>query len=294
MGTPLTDDDRLHVEGLEAHLEDQYRAGIHSVLMAGTMGMMPLLPDQTWRDLVTRSAELARGRFEILIGATEPALARTLGRIEFLNDIKGIDGVVTMTPSFLKFSQAEYIDYYRALADASRAPLFLYDLQPLTGVHLSVDTLTQLSKHPNITGVKISANLMEARRVMRAVDSNSFRVIIAEPDLIDICTAGGIHEQLDGMYAAAPDWTVRIGRLAAEGQLAEANRLQGELTELKFALVGAGNIMAAFSAVMNARGIPGRFVPRPVRMLDESARKALMESPTVRALLAEPTGAKSR
>jgi 4-hydroxy-tetrahydrodipicolinate synthase len=286
-GTPLTEDDRLHVEGLESHLEDQHRAGIHSLLMAGTMGMMPLLPDQTWRDLVTRSVELGRGRFELLIGATEPGLARTLERIEFLNGVKGIDGVVTMTPSFLKFSQVEYVDYYRALADASRVPIFLYDLQPLTGVHLSVQTLAQLAKHSNIAGVKMSANLSEARRLMRVMEGAAFRVIVAEPDLIDLCTAGGIHEQLDGMYAAAPDWTVKIGQAAAAGQFAEAGRFQGLLTELKFAMVAAGNIMAAFTAVMNARGIAGRFVPRPVKMLGEAERQALLESPPVRALLAE-------
>jgi dihydrodipicolinate synthase/N-acetylneuraminate lyase len=286
-GTPLTEDDRLHVEGLEAHLEDQHRAGIHSLLMAGTMGMMPLLPDQTWRDLVTRSVELGRGRFELLIGATEPGLARTLERIEFLNGVKGIDGVVAMTPSFLKFSQAEYIDYYRALADAARVPVYLYDLQPMTGVHLSVETISALAKHPNIAGVKMSANLSEARRVARAVEGEAFRVIVAEPDLIDLCTAGGIQEQLDGMYAAAPDWTVRIGRSVVAGQFAEAARLQGLLTELKYAMVATGSIMAAFSAVMHARGIPGRFVPQPARMLDETQRRALLASPPVRALLAE-------
>lgn len=284
-GTPLTEDDQLHVEGLEAHLEDQYRAGIHSLLVAGTMGMMPLLPEKTWRDLVVRSVELGRGRLELLIGATEPGLARTLERIEFLNGVKGIDGVVTMTPAFLKFSQAEYVDYYKALAEASRVPLFLYDLQPLTGVHLSVATLVELAKHRNIAGVKISANLTEARRVMRAVGRKDFRVIVAEPDLIDLCTAGGVHEQLDGMYAAAPAWTVGIGRAAAKGDLPEADRLQGKLTELKFAMVGTGSIMAAFTAVMNARGIPGRFVPRPARMLSDTAREALLQSAPVRELL---------
>jgi len=36
--TPLQNDDSLHVAGLAAHLEDQWRHGIQGVLVGGTMG----------------------------------------------------------------------------------------------------------------------------------------------------------------------------------------------------------------------------------------------------------------
>ena len=105
--TPLDDEDRLHLPGLEAHLDDQYQAGIRKLLIAGTMGLMPLLPDQTWKDLVRSTARLNNGRFELLIGATDHSTTRMLQRIKFLNGIDKIDGVTVMTPCFLKFTVAQ-------------------------------------------------------------------------------------------------------------------------------------------------------------------------------------------
>ena len=70
--TPLADDDSLHVDGLAAHLDDQWRHGISGVLIAGSMGLMQLLDDATYRNLVRHGVQFSAGRGEILVGAATP------------------------------------------------------------------------------------------------------------------------------------------------------------------------------------------------------------------------------
>src|SRR6476646_2011819 len=79
--TPLAEDESLHVEGLEAHLEDQWQAGISGLLVAGSMGQMQLLADETYRDLIDCCVRFTAGRGELMVGVGDTSFARTRDRI---------------------------------------------------------------------------------------------------------------------------------------------------------------------------------------------------------------------
>lgn len=120
---PLDDDGRLHAEGLRLHLEDQSEAGIgeagiDSVLLGGTMGLLQLLADETWKALVQQGTAASRGRGDVLVGVGDCSFDRTRARIEAVDTLP-IEGVGVLAPYFLAFSQDELACYYEALADVS-------------------------------------------------------------------------------------------------------------------------------------------------------------------------------
>lgn len=288
IGTPLTDDgERLHVEGLEAQVEDQWKGGMTGLLVAGTMGNLQLLADETWEDLVDHCIRLGRGRGEVLVGVGDAGLTRTLARIRRTND-KTVDGVVALSPYFIKFAQAELVDYYTAIADASRHPLYLYDLPVLTGTKLSLDTVATLARHPNIAGIKCSCEFNWTRQLID-LDLPGFRVIVAQAELIDVLFRAGVTAHLDGIFAAAPHWVGDIARNAVRGDWDAAAEAQRKLIAL-LQLVREGPVMPTFSAIMNARGIPGNYAPRPHRPLDPRRAEAVLQSPIVQELLNGRTG----
>src|SRR5579862_3952810 len=104
IGTPLNEDEELHIEGLEAQIEDQWANGMTGLLVGGTMGAMQLLSDKAYHALVDHSIRCSRGRGEILVGVGDASYARTLQRIVVLNK-KQADGAVVLCPYLLKFSQ---------------------------------------------------------------------------------------------------------------------------------------------------------------------------------------------
>jgi len=283
IGTPLDESESLHVEGLAAHLADQWEHGIDGVLIAGTMGLMPLLSDQTYQDLVRRGVEFSAGRGEILVGAGDCSFARTKARIQYLNEFK-IDGAVVLTPHFVRFSQAELLAYYRALADVSRAPLYLYDLPQRTGCKIELATALELSKHPNIRGIKCSDEPGYAREIIDALGPR-FRVVIAQPVLMDAFLRFGIMEHLDGMYAIAPQWAAGIALEATRENWIAAATHQRLLNRLRGLAVTYG-VFQMMTAVLNARHIPGNFAPLPYQPLGSASREALLADPTIRSLLA--------
>lgn len=285
LGTPLDEEDGLLLEGLDAHLADQARAGIDSLLVGGTMGLMPLLPDQTWRDLVLQAVGRSRGRFELLIGAADVSTARVFDRILFTNTIKGIAGVVVMAPGLIRFTGDELFDFYTDIAKRSCAPVYVYDLEPLTGARLSIDLICRLAEHPNIAGIKLSANVPKAASLRLRLGSDPFRLIIAEAALTDMMVRSGYPEHLDGIYAMCPHWATALAAAAHGDDWESASDYQGLLIAIKELCSSELPLWGVFTEIMNQRGIQGKFAPRPIRMLNLAQREQLLNEPIVKHLL---------
>jgi len=281
VGTPLTSDENLHSEGLEAILAAQWASGIDGVLVAGTMGLLQLLREATYAQLVEESVPLCRGKGELLVGVGDAGFARTADRIRYTNRF-AIDGVVVVTPYLIPFQREELLDYFSALADLTRVPLFLYDLPSLTGVRLETDLVLELSKHPNIAGIKCSGSLEDALDLIERADP-SFRVIVAQADRVDQLCQQGIHHHLDGVFSLVPEWTNNIARAAENEDWVAAAAAQRLVSETLKVLHQYG-VFPAYSALLTARGIPGSFAPRPFRVLDEGRRRELLASPLVESL----------
>jgi len=282
IGTPRTEEEQLQKEGLRIHLADQWDAGITGILVGGTMGLMQLLNDTTYRQLVETSVSLSVGRGEIFIGVGDTSLVRTCDRVRFLNAF-AIDGVVALAPYFMLFTQAELIDYYSSLANISRAPLYLYDLPSVTRTKLTIETVLELARHPNIAGIKASCEPGETRQLMDLA-GDGFRVILAAPDLIDFFLRQGTNDHLDGIYAVAPQWVTAIGRCTQQDRWDEAAMYQRDLSHLRRLVIKHG-VFPTFSVMMNARGIPGQFAPKPFRTLEPAEHKIVRDDPVVQKLV---------
>jgi 4-hydroxy-tetrahydrodipicolinate synthase len=283
--TPLNDDGSLHVEGLAAHIDDQWRHGIAGLLVGGTMGLMQLLDDATYRDLVRRSVDLSRGRGEVLVGVGDTSFTRTLGRIQYVEQFD-VDGVVVLSPYFFQLGQAELIDYFEGLADCSKKPLFLYDLPGRTKTTLELDTVLRLAKHPNIRGIKCSGEYTGTRRLMD-IAGDAFRVVPAQPLIVDMLVRCGVRENLDGIFAILPGLAVGIAEAAEKGDYVTAASLQADMTEFLHLIVGKYPLFPSCTVILNARGIPGRVHPVPMKTLDSDQAAKLLAEPLVRKLLSK-------
>lgn len=296
IGTPLREDGALHREALAIHLEDQWANAASGVLVAGTMGAMPMLPDRTYAELVAAAAELGRGRGELLVGIGDASLQRTLDRLRVVADASSdaIDGVVSLPPSFVKPSQTQVERFFTELADRSPYPVFAYSLPSLTGVAVSVATALRLAEHPNMAGIKSSMELDQSLRLWREAPAG-FRVIVAKPMACDALGRLGVEEMLDGVFALAPSWIDRLCVAVEAGDDADAARWQGKLNALLDVLGASGeHLWAVFSMLLNERGVPGRFVAAPYDTLPSAIARRVRARPIVDELLATTAVTRSR
>jgi 4-hydroxy-tetrahydrodipicolinate synthase len=282
--TPLNPDESLHMDGLKAHLEAQWQMGARGILVGGTMGLMQLLNPQTYGDLVRESIIAGRDRGEILVGIGDTSFVRTRVRLQICEKWKP-DGVVVITPYFYKFARQDLIDYFKALADESKTPLFVYYLPGLTGVTMDVDAALELSRHPNIRGIKCSCDYAWTEQ-LRSEAPSDFRVIVAQPNLLAPLFRAGVREHLDGIFAILPGLTAHLLRACAAENAKEADAKQALLSRVLRTLVSAYPLFPACEALLNEQGIPGRICPAPIRSLSDEQKQKLLAEPVIREALA--------
>jgi 4-hydroxy-tetrahydrodipicolinate synthase len=159
----------------------------------------------------------------------------------------------------------------------------LYDLPQRTQCKIEFETVLRLAKHPNIRGIKCSDEPSYARRIMDEL-GDSFRVIVAQPFMVDALLKFGMREHLDGIFALTPALAVSIGRQAESGDWKGTADLQKKLTTLLL-LCGKYGAIQAFTVLLNARGISGNYVPRPFQPMDAKRRESLLAEPEVMEFL---------
>src|SRR4030095_1348490 len=72
---------------------------------------------------------------------------------------RGVDAVLVKNPFYFKSQMTfdVYMAHYTAVADASPVPVIIYNVPVFTGVPLQARLVIELSKHPNICGIKDSS-----------------------------------------------------------------------------------------------------------------------------------------
>jgi len=148
--TPFRDR-RVDHEALAALAARLAADGVAGFVVCATTGEAPLLSDDE-RVAVLRTIGSAT-TLPLIMGASGTTAAEVLRRIDAAAALAPAAFMVT-PPPYLRPSQAALQAFYTAIADASPAPLVVYDIPARTGVRLELATQLALAAQPNIVGLK--------------------------------------------------------------------------------------------------------------------------------------------
>ena len=272
LGTPLSPEGKFMSESMALHVEHQIASGAVALLCMGSMGQQPYILDSQYPLVARTCTDAAAGKIPVYVGVSDVSISRVTHRIEALEGMS-IDGIVSTAPFYYPTSQHEVIAFYRAVADNSPYPLYLYDLSVVSQAPFTAETVLALSSHPNIRGIK-SANIAMLRNVMRALNDSSFRIFFSGLDFMDVALSYGLPQMLDGMFACTPVISAAFGKCIAEGDIKGAGRYLDSILGLRDAMARYG-IWPSFTHVMNLLGYQGFFGPDYVGTITNEAKEAL-------------------
>lgn len=221
--TAFTADDRLDFEAMSKQLALQLDAGVHGIIILGSLGENATLDPAEKRDLVTFYAKQTGGRVPLVTCIAESSTREAL---RFLEDatIAGADGFMLLPPMRYASRRHETLHYLRRIGEASKRPIMLYNNPVAYGTDLLPADFAELADVPSFEAIKESA--ADSRRFpdIRRACGERYALFCGVDDLALECFALGAVGWVAGLVVAFPRETLHLYRLMREGQWTEARR----------------------------------------------------------------------
>lgn len=270
--TPFTREG-IDFAALEGLIHRQIRAGTDALVMLGTTGEACLLEDREKDSVLAFAAETCDGRKPVIAGCgcidTREAIRRAK-RCECL----GADGLLAVTPYYLKTGQEGLYAHYMKLADACGIPLILYNVPGRTGVDLAADTVARLAEHPMIRGLKeASSDMGKVGEIVRRTEGR-LQVYSGNDETTLAAMAMGARGVISVAANVEPEKMGEMTHRALAGDYAGARRLQLELLPLMRAMFLQPNPMPV-KAALAMQGRISEEMRLPMTPLGEEYRKEL-------------------
>jgi len=278
--TPFRVDGSVDLEVFRVLVRRQVEAGVRLLVPCGTTGESATLSPEERELLVRATVEEAAGRALVVAGtgSNDTRLAAAMARAAAG---WGADAVLSLAPPYVKPPQDALIDHFRAVAEAARVPVVVYNVPSRVGCNLRAETTLALAEVPGIAGVKEAAGDMDQAMEILRSKPRGFAFLSGEDALALPLLALGAEGVISVVGNEAPRDLVELVTLARAGRIAQARAVHERLLPLMRANFCESNPIPV-KAAMARMGLLDERLRRPLRPLAAS-RVAELEAACVAA-----------
>ena len=222
--TPFTKEDTLDLAMYEKNLQAQLDAGIHGIILAGSLGEASTITEKEKEELTEFSVEYVNGRIPVIVNIAE-CTTRDAIRQATLAKNWGADGLMLLPPMRYKTDDRETIAYFKAVAGATDLPIMIYNNPPDYKIDTRPEMFDHLVECANITALKESSRDVTNLTRMKNRFGDRFKVLCGVDTLAmeELCL--GADGLVAGLVCAFPKETMAVYNLVKAGQLEEATRI---------------------------------------------------------------------
>jgi len=274
--------DEIDFDGLAYNIQKLNKTKLRGYFVCGTNGEFKSLSVEERLQVIETAVKNAAGDKVVMAGTAAESTKVTIDITKQAADI-GAELVSLLVPSFFKkiIDDEVIINYILEVADASPVPVLIYNNPSVTGgVLVSPEVVTEISKHPNVGGMKDSSK-GNFENYIKAAGENFYVLAGSAGFLLDLLKAGGTG----GVVSLAnvfPEVCAEVYDLYMKGDLSRAERISSDLIALNKQISGTYSV-AGVKAAMSIAGFRGGLPRRPLKALSEvqvqGIREAIRQSP---------------
>ena len=248
-------------------------AQVSGLVALGSTGEAAALDDSE-QDAVLDTVLAAAEGLPVIAGLAGNHVGHLHARLQALN-ARPLAGVLSPAPYYVRPSQAGLIDHFSALADASRAPVVLYDIPYRTGVQMELDTILALAGHGHIHAIKDCGG--SADKTQQLIADGRLQVLAGEDAHIfhNLCLGG--HGAISAAAHIRPDLYVALHRAMQADRVSEARTIHHRLMPLIRALFAEPN-PAVVKAALHDMGCCGPHLRAPMTSCSAQARARFVQT----------------
>jgi len=222
--TKFTDHDKLDFAMFEKNIHAQLNAGVHGIVLGGTLGEASTLLDKEKSDLIKATISSVNGKIPILMNIAEQS-TRSAVRAAQKAEQEGVQGLMILPPMQYKADHRETLAYFKAIASNTSLPIMVYNNPIDYSIEVTLDMFEELLRYDNIQAVKEStrdiSNVTRIKnrfgdrlKIMTGVDTLALESLIM-----------GAKGWIAGLVCAFPAETVAIYELHKAGRIQEAIKI---------------------------------------------------------------------
>ena len=229
--TPYDHDGSINFNKMAELINFQAENGTAALVVCGTTGENATQTVEEHEEIVDFCTQHNNGRMKIIagIGSNDTMTALRLGKSAMKS---GADAVLMITPYYNKATQQGLVKHFSYVADRVDLPMILYNVPSRTGAGISVDTYKELSKHPNINGIKEASSDFTLFARTRAVCGDDMNIWCGNDDQIVPMMSLGALGVISVASNIVPAQVAEICRLCLDGNFADGAKLFLEYVEL--------------------------------------------------------------
>ncbi len=234
--TPMKENGAVDYEQFQKLIEFQIENGTDSIIVCGTTGEASTLTHEEHLDVIKYCVDTVAGRIPVIAG-TGSNCTETAIYLSKEAEARGVDGLLVVSPYYNKATQKGLYAHFKAIADAVKVPIILYNVPGRTGCNILPETITKLCKEvENIVGVKEASGNIGQIAHLAAIGGEDVDIYSGNDDqIVPLLSLGG-KGVISVLSNVAPRQTHEICQKFFDGDVEGSRRMQLEALDLYDAL----------------------------------------------------------
>jgi 4-hydroxy-tetrahydrodipicolinate synthase len=231
--TPFTRDGKVDEPRLRQIVEQQIAAGIDGLVPCGTTGESPTLSHEEHNHVIELVVKFAAKRCKVIAGTGSNSTDEAIFMTQYAKKV-GADASLQVSPYYNKPSQAGLYAHFRAIAEAVKIPIILYNIPGRCGVDISNDTMARLRRDlpQYIVGLKEATGVVDRVSQLRGMVDREFCILSGDDSLTLPMMSVGAVGVISVVSNVIPRELTEMTHAALKGDFERAGRIHAKLFPL--------------------------------------------------------------
>jgi 4-hydroxy-tetrahydrodipicolinate synthase len=222
--TKFTKDDKLDLPLFAKNLDAQLNAGVHGIILGGSLGEASVLSNDEKADLVKFAVNQVNSRVPVVLNIAE---GRTRDAVKIAQQAKdlGAKGLMLLPPMRYKSDHRETVTYFKDVANSTDLPIMIYNNPIDYKIEVTLEMFDELQEHRNIQAVKESTR--DVSNVTRLINrfGDRFKILCGVDPLAMEELLMGADGWVAGLVCAFPAETVAVYNLVKARRIDDALKI---------------------------------------------------------------------
>ena len=222
--TQFDSEGSLSLSAFKNNLAHQIKAGVHGIILGGTLGEASTLTSSEKESLLKMTLEQVEGKIPVIMNIAEQSTDQAVGSAKAA-ETNGASGLMLLPPMRYRATDTETVAYFSAVASSTSLPIMIYNNPVDYKIEVTLDMFEAIRKYKNITAVKESTR--DITNITRMINrfGDRYKILCGVDTIAMESILMGAKGWIAGLVDAFPEETVAIYTYCKAGEWEKARAI---------------------------------------------------------------------